>query len=41
MVDFEITNISDIHDNYPQKRDCLSSLLDYLKAENNCELLGN
>lgn len=43
MVDFEITNISDIHDNYPQKRDCLSSLLDYLKAENNskvCILYG-
>lgn len=43
MVDFEITSISDIHDNYPQKRDCLSSLLDYLKAENNskvCILYG-
>lgn len=38
--DFEISNISDIKDDFPQKRDCLSEIINYLNSDNNKRICG-
>lgn len=40
LLDFEIVDVSKINDEYPQKRDCLSEITDYLDSKNQKKILA-